>query len=427
MVEQATRWLGKRRFDQALLLLLADYLAVAVVVSLPWSTSVTSILITLWLIALLPVVDGATIRREVTTFAGGLPVLLWVLACAGMLWADADMMERLHGLSSFHRLLVIPLLMVQFRRSGYGQWAITGFLISCCVLLAASWIQALTWGMLPWNLGPTRGVPVKDYITLSGLFEICIFGLAYAAVDAWRFGRREMALKQAALALIFLINIAYISTGRTALAVMPVLLILFALRLFHWRGRFVILVIGAVLTALIWMSSPYLRARVTGIENEIQLYETENADTSSGARLEFWKKSIGFVATAPLIGHGTGSINEEFRRAVIGTNGVSAAASHNPHQQILAVAIQLGLVGAFVLIAMWAAHVALFHGAGLTAWLGFIVVVQNIVSSLFNSHLFDFTQGWFYVFGVGIIGGMLFHERSVNPSAVSPDRGDMQA
>ena len=40
-------------------------------------------------------------------------------------------------------------------------------------------------------------------------------------------------------------------------------------------------------------------------------------------------------------------------------------------------------------------------------WVGLVVVVQNIVSSLFNSHLFDFTQGWTYVFGVGIAGGMI--------------------
>jgi hypothetical protein len=24
---------------------------------------------------------------------------------------------------------------------------------------------------------------------------------------------------------------------------------------------------------------------------------------------------------------------------------------------------------------------------------------------MFNSHLFDFSQGWLYVFGVGVIGG----------------------
>jgi hypothetical protein len=35
-----------------------------------------------------------------------------------------------------------------------------------------------------------------------------------------------------------------------------------------------------------------------------------------------------------------------------------------------------------------------------------LVVVQNIVSSLLNSHLFDFHEGWMYVMGVGVAGGM---------------------
>ena len=60
-------------------------------------------------------------------------------------------------------------------------------------------------------------------------------------------------------------------------------------------------------------------------------------------------------------------------------------------------AIQLGLVGAAVLWAMWIAHLLLFRGNGLAEWIGLVVVVQNIVGSLFNSHLFDFAQGWVYV------------------------------
>jgi hypothetical protein len=38
-------------------------------------------------------------------------------------------------------------------------------------------------------------------------------------------------------------------------------------------------------------------------------------------------------------------------------------------------------------------------------------VVQNVVSSLFNSHLFDFQEGWIYVLGVGVAGGMAFRGR----------------
>src|SRR5262249_59273923 len=101
-----------------------------------------------------------------------------------------------------------------------------------------------------------------------------------------------------------------------------------------------------------------------------------------------------------------------------------AVEAHNPHQQTLAVAIQLGVLGAGMMMAMWAAHVLLFRGPGLAAWIGLVVVVQNIVSSLFNSHLFDFTQGWIYVIGVGVLGGMVRRAAAAPPVAnptFSPD------
>jgi hypothetical protein len=39
-------------------------------------------------------------------------------------------------------------------------------------------------------------------------------------------------------------------------------------------------------------------------------------------------------------------------------------------------------------------------------------VAQNIFTSLFNSHLFDFHEGWMYVLGVGVAGGMALKSRS---------------
>jgi MFS family permease len=94
---------------------------------------------------------------------------------------------------------------------------------------------------------------------------------------------------------------------------------------------------------------------------------------------------------------------------------VAAAVTGNPHNQILAVAVQLGFIGTLTLIAMWIAHLALFREGTLVGWYGLTVVVSNIVGSLFNSHLFDFSQGWFYVFGVGVLGGVMLrrkHERA---------------
>src|ERR1700756_4789748 len=122
---------------------LADRLAVAVAVSLPWSTTATGILIALWLAAVLPTLELGALRREIESLAGGLPVLLWLLAALGMLWAGVSWSERFGGLASFHKLWVIPLLLAQFRRSPNGMHVLVGFMASVLVLLLMSWLIVL--------------------------------------------------------------------------------------------------------------------------------------------------------------------------------------------------------------------------------------------------------------------------------------------
>src|SRR5258708_31972673 len=173
----------------------AGCLAVAVAVSLPWSTSVSIILIVVWLVAVLPTLAVADVRRELLTAAGGLPVLLWLLAAFGMLWADVPWPERIGGLGGFHRLLAIPFLLVQFRRSRCGPCASYGLLISASVMFALSWLYALfpSWAFthVPFFGAHVKafGVPPQDYILQIGIFLICALGLIGAACEAWRQAR----------------------------------------------------------------------------------------------------------------------------------------------------------------------------------------------------------------------------------------------
>ncbi|PWT92831.1 MAG: ligase [Proteobacteria bacterium] len=383
----------------------ADALAAALAVSLPWSTSATSILIVLWLIALIPTLDVAAVRREVTSAAGGLPVLFWALGALGMLWADVSWSERLAGLSGFHKLLVLPLLLAQFRRSGRAHWALLGFLIATVVLLAVSWVLALTPG-LTWRGPATPGVPVKDYILQSTIFAACAFALL-GLLPELRRARRRLVLALG-LVVAFLANILYVATARTTLVVMAVLLPLLGLRQFGWKGVLAAMLIGGVLVGAAWEASPYLRTRVTTAFDEARAPSDGNVSSSVGLRFEYWKKSVAFIEEAPVIGHGTGTIAMLFRRDVaFGAN--FWLLTDNPHNQLLATMLQLGLVGAAALIAMWIAHLALFCDRSLMAWLGLIVVIENVVGSFFNSSLFDFSHGWFYVIGVGVAGGNMLH------------------
>ena len=65
--------------DRTLSSVLVDALAVAVAVSLPWSTSATTILVCLWLVALVvavvPAIDFVLLARVLRTPPGALPAL----------------------------------------------------------------------------------------------------------------------------------------------------------------------------------------------------------------------------------------------------------------------------------------------------------------------------------------------------------------
>lgn len=408
------------RLDRTRLGKIADGLAVAVAVSLPWSTSATSVLLVPWLIALVPTLEWSELRRQLTTAVGGLPVLLFLLGALGMLWADVSWHARLGGIDGFVRLLTVPLLMAQFRRSDGGQRVLIGFFGACVALLIASVIVKI-WPSLHAKGDP--GVPVKNYIVQSLEFVMSAaalldFCLARARAQQW-----TMAAAFGALALVFLGDVFFVTTGRTALVVLPALIVVYGFRQAGWKGIVGAGVAVAVLAAIVWATSPYVRQRVTGIYTETENYEQAHDATSSGLRLAFWQKSIDIIKRAPFIGHGTGTIVDQFRRATAGQSGADAIGSANPHNQTFAVGIQLGLLGIAVLWAMWVAQLLYFRGSGLVAWIGLVVVTANIVGSLFNSFIFDFTEGWIYVFGVGVVAGMVQRQdagRHGN-AAASPD------
>ena len=397
------------RFDRTRLVPLADWLAVAVAVALPWSTTAVGVAIAAWLIAVLPTLDLAAVKRELGTAAGGLPVLLWCLGVLGMLWADVSWQERLAGLNSFHRLLVVPLLLAQFRRSAGGVRVICGFFISSSAVLIASYGIILVLGD-SWR--GVYGVPVHDTIFQGSIFLICGFGaLGYAAFAPRKPGSGTQFVI-VPVALLFLINFTVATPSRAALIIAPLLLILLGWRVARWKGALAAILLSFLISAVAWSASSTLRGRIQASITEMEEYRATDKATSIGEHFVFLVGSWTITASAPVIGHGTGSIAEQFRRVTAGKTGVSAEPTVNPHNQTFAVAIQLGLIGAVALWAMWIAHLALFWSNSGVAWLGLVVVVENILSSTVHSRLFDFNSGWLYVFAVGVIGGMTLRERA---------------
>jgi O-antigen ligase len=396
-----------------------DLFAILTAASLPWSTSLAGIFNALMLLCMVPFLDVPAFLQSLKRPVCAAPIALVLLALVGTLWSDAPWGARFYAVNPTVKLLVLPVLLYHFERSRRGQWIFVAFLVSCALLSVMSWLVAF-YPNLTLRTGPSeRGVFVKNYIDQSQEFALCAVALAYPIVLLLRRKRYWPAGLLTALALSFFVNMAFVVVSRTALVTVPVMFGVFAL--LHLRRRS-IAIISAVLLAgavLAWQASPQLRNTADRFADDYTRYVEKGEPTSAGLRLEFWRKSLGFFAEAPIVGHGTGSTRGLFERVATpsGQYQASAEVIGNPHNQTLNVAVQWGVLGIAILYAIWILHLLLFRGDGLANWIGLLVVVQNVFTSLFNSHLFDFHEGWMYVIGVGVAGGMVIQAQQTETKA----------
>ena len=69
--------------------------------------------------------------------------------------------------------------------------------------------------------------------------------------------------------------------------------------------------------------------------------------------------------------------------------------------------MQIGLIGGFVLLAMWASHAALFFERDAVSTFGLAIVWMNVLGSLVNSHISQVTQGMLYCMAIGLLGSLV--------------------
>jgi O-antigen ligase len=402
----------------------ADIVAVLIALSLPWSTSLVGIFGAIFFVVVAPTLDLKAFLQSLKRPISALPIALFLLALVGTLWSDAAWGARTYAVSPTAKLLVLPFLFYHFERSGRGMWVFGAFLISCTLLMVVSWLVVLQPGL---SIKPptdgARGIFVKNYIDQSQEFTLCAVALAYPVIALLRAKKVALAGLLAFIALSFFVNMAFVIVSRTALVTVPIMLAVFAFLHLRWRSIVVILCTAAAFAAIVWQTSPQLRQTADTFASDYRLYKDQNIPTSIGLRLEFWRKSLHFFADAPVIGHGTGSTRGLFEQAATGASHLATSeVIGNPHNQTLNVAVQWGILGIIILYAMWFWHLRLFRGDGLVNWIGLLVVVQNIFTSLFNSHIFDFHEGWMYVLGVGVAGGMVLKAKP-NGEAKEPMGG----
>jgi O-antigen ligase len=388
----------------------ADILSVLLAVALPWSTSAFLILLGPLLAIILGSVNPGLFVRSMRRMPSVISMAFFILAVAGVFWSEAGFAAGVHALGPLVKILVLPFLLYYFELSGRGSWVLGGFLFSCFVLMINSWIITFEPGLAIKTgrcCGEDYGVSVRNYIDQSQEFGICLVGLCSVGLFCIQSKMWGKSALLGAAALAFAANLVFVVVSRTAIVCIPIMFIVLPWRHGRTRGVLAAIAVGCAVLIAAWLASPHLRTRILSVYSQFQEYRDQGVPSSVGKRLEFWRKSVGFFSEAPLLGHGTGSTLKLFEEAAVGQTAVSAEVVANPHNQTFNVAIQWGFAGLVVLYAFWYADLRMFLRDGLVAELGLLLVVQNVTGSIFNSHLFDFAEGWLYVLGVGVAGGMV--------------------
>jgi O-antigen ligase len=390
--------------------------AIATAFALPLSTSGQAIAVSIFAVLALLTLDRARFNATLRIPAAYLPVALFALILIGVLWSVQPFGAALKWVGPYAKLLLIPLVMAtavtpkQALQIGYG------FLAACVILLALSWASFL-WPAGPWIWFKSPGVPVKDNAVQSGCFALCALGLAIGALRIWAQGDRRRAVAMTVLALLFFADVFLIYLSKTGAIMAAALLGLFVIHAGGWRRALIVGVAAVIVIGVALLASPQAQRRIAEINSDINASSGQTAageTVSTAARMDFWSKAVGFVKAAPILGHGTGSIKPLYQSMEATQPSPYGQATPDPHNQTLHIVLQVGAIGGLLLWAMWIAHARLFWARDMASIFGQAVVLQNVLGSLFNSHISAVTQGMLYCLAVGLLGALV---RSTNDPA----------
>jgi O-antigen ligase len=208
-----------------------------------------------------------------------------------------------------------------------------------------------------------------------------------------------------------------VATAVLTIGLMPgrsghmVLLGVLTLALFHElprRLRWAVLLAPMLGVVLMFQLPTTFRERMTQVGSEVAMHRQGSAqETSSGARLEYWRASLQAITEQPLLGHGAGSWNQAYRRLKGPQVSSLYDTASDPHQLFLLWAVEGGLLGLALLCAVLAALWR--YGSGLAAADGHALqamVLALVISGLFNSMIYGIGMGDFFCIGLGLLAAL---------------------
>ena len=324
----------------------------------------------------------------------GIALLIFLaIAAIAMLYSPAPWEDRWHAFWGWRRFGYAVVLLGFFASGNWKKHFLAAYLAVACIGLLASYLAVF--GLVPSRtvvLGGVElhGVVLQNHGTQGIVFSLALLCLAHFAKSAS--ARVRWGLLVAAV--LFAVNVLYITPGRSGYAAFLVAAFVSAAMLFGWRRIHIWLSIGILVGAATFMTATQLRDRMLQGIDEISRADSSAALTSMGTRILFYRTTLELIRERPIFGYGTGSFGKVYSELVAQRyNDWRATPSTDPHSQYLFIAMELGVVGLAAFLAVLAAGFWAAARAGPYGWVAGGALAIWCITSLFSSHFRTFSEG----------------------------------
>ncbi len=321
--------------------------------------------------------------NPVATFALGLFLLLMLSS----FYSEASLEQSCRVLGKYDNLVMVSLLMPVFCYEQYRTLALQAFVASSSIHLFFIYLKVF--GVIDWGgMDFHESAVFKNYLQTSFIMTIATFFLAHMM---WQ--KRQLRLVTPIVLLPFVIYILFISPGRTGYVVFAALTALFCWQRGGLKGLLNSLLLLLLLSSIAYFASENFRFRVTEAFDDVVRYQPGEVSTPVGQRLEFYKNTISMIEQNTLVGSGVGSYPILYARI----KPMPSLLTENPHNEYLLFGVHLGLLGIAGLISLFSMQwwFSAYISPG-WRYMAQGVIVTIAVGSLFNSWIFDSTQGNFF-------------------------------
>lgn len=323
-----------------------------------------------------------------------------------LFWTVAPQAEALGAVAKYGKLIVIVLLMMLIRDRREAMYALAFFVLAQTFLMASSWML-FAHIPVPWA---TSNMALTEYAVFSSYLDQGIISAVFAAI-CWHF--RSLAPgcfgKHLAVfvALASLCNVFFILNGRSGHVVAIALLSISIMWELPKRYRAAVVLMPFLLVLVLFFSSTKVRDRLTQVQTDLQSYSSQALPTtSSGVRLDLWRRAIEGIAQHPFAGTGAGSWNTLSNRLQREQrpNDRTVDGYANPHQEYLLWGVQLGIPGILMLCALMLS--VLRDSKRMEqpyARATQSVLLALAIACLFNSSIYDALIGDFFCVLLGLL------------------------